>query len=476
MMNLITNKMKKRVIQIGCLLLILVSGCKKYIDINQDPNRPNGNLIKENLMLPPIEMLISQNVIASGDGNLSLIDQQYLQVVALNQVAPNFGTYRVFNTDFDGDWNTIYVRVLYNLKLLNDRAIINGNANYSGLAKILTAFTLGYTTDHWGDVPYSQAFKDVALLTPQYDKQEQVYEQIQKLLDDGIADIGKNTGAVPGKDDFMYNGDMAKWTKLAYTLKARFYMHLTKAPGKTAAQQARLALDALAKGMQTNDDDLKISFSGAPGEENPWQQNFLPGSTYVLCNTFVNGFTARNDPRLSKMVSPAKETGLFTGRENGLTQIGSLESYSLPAPLYGAAAASNYMVNYTEAAFLKAEATLITAGAAAATPIYQDAVRQHMIKVGVDTAAVTTYLAGGRGVLTADNALQLIIEEKGIANFLNPEVYNDWRRTGFPALVKVQNAVSDIPRRALYPNAEVIANPQPQQGAKTTDRVWWDAP
>ncbi|RYG52836.1 MAG: SusD/RagB family nutrient-binding outer membrane lipoprotein, partial [Chitinophagaceae bacterium] len=61
-----------------------------------------------------------------------------------------------------------------------------------------------------------------------------MYIQIQSLLDEGIADIGRNTGLTPASDDYIYAGDMTKWRKLAYTLKARYYLHLSKAPGNTA--------------------------------------------------------------------------------------------------------------------------------------------------------------------------------------------------------------------------------------------------
>lgn len=463
--------MKKIYFILGFAFMVILAGCKKYIDVNDDPNRPID--VKESLMLPPIQMLISQNINAAGDGNLSLVLQQYMQVIALNQVAPNFGTYLMYNVDMDGDWNNVYVRTLNNLILLKAKAAANGNSKYSAIAKILTAYTLGYATDAWGDLPYSKAFLGVENANPTYDSQQQIYIQIQSLLDEGIADIGRNTGLTPGSDDYIYAGDMTKWRKLAYTLKARYYLHLSKAPSNTAAAQAQLALTALTNAMQSNADDAKIAFSGAAGAENPWQQNFLPGTTLVLANTFVNNFTTRNDPRLSKMVKPAKQTGLFTGRQIGLEDIGSLESYSVPSDFYAGAGANNYLINYTEAIFIKAEATLIISGSAAAQPFYQDGIRQHMTKVGVSTADINTYLAA-RGTLTAANALSLIMEEKSISNFLNPENYTDWRRTGFPALVKVKNALSEIPRRVLYPNTEITANPQPQQKAKLTDRLWWD--
>jgi hypothetical protein len=461
--------MKKILMILVSCILISASGCKKYIDVNQNNNKPIN--VAEAQILAPVEVAISSNLYA-GSGAATIV-QQYMQVAAQNQVAPNAGTYLMYNVDMDGDWNTLYVTCLNNLVILNQKATANGNTNYAGIAKILTAYCLGTGTDIWGDIPYSQAFKGSSNFTPVYDAQKDIYTQIQSLLDAGIADIAKNGTLSPSGDDLIYAGDMTKWTKLAYSLKARYYLHLTKAPGYTAAAQAQLALTALEKGMQSNDDDFKIGYDGGAGTENPWQQDFISTSTVVLANTFVNGFTTRNDPRLSVMVAPATATGLYTGLGEGLTTIGQLEDYSRPGDFYGAAGATNYMVNYSESLFIKAEATLITSGYSSAAPIYQSAVLSHMTKLGISTANASTYLASR--VLTSSNAEQLIIEEKGIANFLSLENFTDYRRTGYPVLPAVPNALSAVPRRVLYPQSEITSNPQPQQTAKLTDRLWWDA-
>src|SRR5687768_16187192 len=98
---------------------------------------------------------------------------------------------------------------------------------------------------------------------------------------------------------------MTKWEKLAYTLKARYYMHLTKAPGHTASAQADLALTALANGMSSGEEELKFAYPDAAGQENGWFHNFNVVSTAVLASTFVEALKDRNDPRLSKMVKPA---------------------------------------------------------------------------------------------------------------------------------------------------------------------------
>lgn len=462
--------MKKLYIILLTGSLIGFTGCKKFVDVNKDPNNPTT--VQESLILSPVELQLSSNVY--GSSGIACIAQEYLQVMALNQVAPNSGSYLMYNSDMDGDWTSIYVKVLNSLVNLNKLATTNGKTNYSGIAKILTAYSLGTATDLWGDIPYTQAFNGIANLTPKYDSQQSIYTQMQSLLDAGIADIKKNSPVTPGSDDYFYSGDMSKWLKLAYTLKARYYMHLSKAPGNTAAAQAQLALTALQNGMASNDDDLKMPYTGAAGGENPWQQNFLSTSTYVLGDTFVNGLIARNDPRLTKMVAPSTLNGLYTGRQNGLTEIGDLTSYSIPADFYAGAGANDYMVNYSEALFLKAEATLITSGYTAAAPFYVAGVQSHMTKLGVSASDANTYLASR--TLTSANALQLIMEEKQLADFLSLENYNDWRRTGYPVLKTVINpSVPSIPRRVLYPQVEITSNPQPQQTAKLTDRLWWDA-
>jgi len=444
-----------------------LSGCKKILDVNNDPNRPID--VQASLILPPVELAVSDYLYA---GNANITVQDFIQATAPNQPNPGTWNYLLVNNNFDSDWYNAYVVCMNNLQLLNKKGVASGNTNYTAVADVLMAYSLGFTTDLWGDVPYTAAFNGTATLTPVYDKQEAIYKDIQTLLDNAISDINKGYTIKPGTDDFYYNGDMTKWKKLAYTLKARYYMHLTKAPGYTAAAQADLALTALTNGMASDADDFKMTYSGVTGSENPWDLNFGPVTTKVLNETFVETLRSRNDPRLSKMVAPATATGLYTGRRIG-TDVGNLPSYSLAASYYGGANASTYLMSYNEAQFIQAEATFIKSGAAAAQPVYVAAVTDHMTRLGVADADATTYLAT-RGTLSTANALQRIIEEKSVANFLSTENYNDWRRTGFPVLTKVDGALSEIPRRILYPQTELTTNPQPQQTAKATDRLWWD--
>jgi len=105
---------------------------------------------------------------------------------------------------------------------------------------------------------------------PAYDKQSSIYDSVQALLDRGIVDIGKNAGLPVAADDYFYGGKMANWKKLAYSLKARYYMHLIKAPGHDAVTQSNLALTALQSGMTSTADEWKFVYPGGATSQNAW--------------------------------------------------------------------------------------------------------------------------------------------------------------------------------------------------------------
>ncbi|WP_143310461.1 SusD/RagB family nutrient-binding outer membrane lipoprotein [Chitinophaga vietnamensis] len=456
------------------LLAATTSGCKKFLDVNNDPNNPLD--VSENLLLGPAEANVS-NVIASG--NTSMLITAWMQQTAQNQAVPNSDVYQVNSGTFSGYWSSFYNVTLYNLYLLQQKSAKNGNSAYTGIANVLFAYTLGNATDLWGEIPDSKAFQGGENLTPAYDSQQQIYTHLQVLLDSAITQLTANRGGKkPGKDDFFYKGDLNKWLKAAYLLKARFYMHLSKAPGFTATAQADLALNALQNSMTANSDDMVFPYDGSPNSSCPVFQNYstLSSSTVVLSSKLVDSLVKRNDPRLPKLVAPAPSTGQYNGRIPGDDMPGAIIDYSTPGPFYGSANSGNYVLNYTEAIFLKAEATLIKSGYAAASPIYREGIKAHFIKLGIDTTgtAAQAYLAA-RGYLTAADAWEKLMDEKATANFLSIENYTDWRRTGYPHLNLVKNAVTTtIPTRFLYPLTERSSNPQPQQDAKITDKVWWN--
>ena len=121
-----------------------------------------------------------------------------------------------------------------------------------------------------------------------------------------------------------------------------------------------------------------------------------------------------------------------------------------------------------EAKFIKAECAFRISGGAAAAAAYKDAIAQSFIDLKQTGAAATAYVAAQPAVPT----LKDIMEQKYLALFCDPEVFSDWRRTGFPTLTPTGPAV---PRRFLYPTSEINLNTN-TPSARLTDRVTWDQP
>lgn len=462
--------MKKSILIISIFTASMLVGCKKFLDVNDNPNLPVT--VSEKLLLGPVEAGASTYI---ANGNAAVLVNQWMQNCVPNQPMPNTANYLVTTSTFDDYWGSFYTVEMNNLHVLNLQALSNGNSMYAGIAKVLMAYTLGNATDFWGDLPYTESFEGTGISTPKFDSQESIYNSIQLMLDSAITALNEGKGSKPGTDDYMYSGDMSKWVKMAYTLKARYYMHLTKAPGHTAAAQASLALTALESGMSSNDDDCYFPYAGSGTSSSPWYLHFFSTTTLVLASHYVDSLVSRADPRLPYLVSKANESGLYTGNVIG-SGAGNIDFFSVPGSFYGDIASNGYVLNAAEADFMKAEATYIVSGYAAAQPIYRKAVTNNMLKLGIDTSstAAQNYLSK-RGTLTAANALQLIIEEKNIANNFSTENWVDWRRTGYPAISLIANDnITSLPRRFLYPNSEISTNGSNVPSVKLTDKVWWD--
>lgn len=460
---------------------LLAANCRKFLDINKDPNDPLS--LSEGLILSPAEVSLSTNVVGGFNGTTLSYWMQYL---SLNEPSPDVETYRILPSDVDNSWTYyLYPNILNNLNNMVNQAEAAGHVEYAAIGKTLMAYTLAIITDEWGDVPYSQALKVSSVLKPTYDSQESIYGSIQNLLDSAIYYAGQPASAIPaGGDDYIYSGNMSQWTKFAYMLKARYYLRLSAAPGRTASVQADSALAALKNGFGSNGDNALMPYPGTPSAENPWYENTLPGAGgVVLSSSFIDTLLARKDPRLP-VIADTGSSGAYYGRDIGSDPAPNPDTFSVINTFYGGylpldpnnnagTAAPVFLATYSEQLFIAAEATFYKSGATAATPLYQAAIGADMDMLGIAAPDKAAYIAS-RGPLTAANGIQQIIDEKYVADFLSLETYNDWRRTGFPVFQLAQNPyVNYIPQRWPYPTNAILTNPQPQQNVTLNTKVWW---
>ncbi|WP_340106242.1 SusD/RagB family nutrient-binding outer membrane lipoprotein [Rhodohalobacter sp. 8-1] len=146
-------------------------------------------------------------------------------------------------TEFDSNWFLAYTRALTNLQIArekyNEREIIP-EVNVAA-TKVLEALVMGQVASLWGDVPYREANQPDEFSEPSYDPQSQVYSDIDQLLNEAISTFESTTAAV-SNDITSLEGSNDGWLKVAYTLKARYLMHVGDYPA--AATAAANGIDA----------------------------------------------------------------------------------------------------------------------------------------------------------------------------------------------------------------------------------------
>lgn len=450
------------------ILLCVLSSCEKKLDeyaIN--PNDP------ENVTLPLLLGGAEVGTFANYTGDLARVTNLFTQHIAgTNFQYQDFARYDMNDQTFQNHWQTLYNGVMVNANTLINNAGTE-NPYYSGMGKVLMAMNIGLTTDLWGDVPYSDAFQGLAGNTkPTYDTQESIMASIQQLLDEAIVSFDQPATSNlfrPGTDDLIFNGDVAKWKRAAFILKARYYNRLSQIDPAGSATQA---LQALTAAGLSNDPaaNMQAIFFDASTSTNQWAA-FMSQRGYIrMGKYFVDKMIATNDPRLPYFASP-DEAGEFSGTDVS-DQFN--DKTSEPGPGIASNDSPLPLVTYEEAKFIEAEANLRLGNNAAAAAAHNEAVQASVLRV-TGANAPPAFVASAASETAGSISLEKIISSKHTALFTTIEPYNDYRRTGFPALTPNVNGVqAQIPLRLPSSVDERLYNPNATVVTDIYTPVWWD--
>ncbi|MCW3105444.1 MAG: SusD-like starch-binding protein associating with outer rane [Bacteroidetes bacterium] len=451
---------KSYIITAFAFLVTGFSSCRKGDDLYVSPNSPST--ATPQTLLSAIEVGTFNNL-EGGGVRIASVFMQYNSGV--DGQAISYEQYNPTESDMDNYWNGLYTN-MFNCKLLKDKYGAE-SPYYKGMAEVLMAMNLGLATDMWGDVPYSEAFQGAEKdgnFTPHFDPQQSVLNSIQSMLSDAIAAFALSDGenhALPGTDDFIYGGDVSKWTKAAYTLKARYYSRLSKKPGFDPATM----LTYLTNGISDNSENM-YSIHGSGGTEfNQWYA-FLNDRAYMVASqVLIDSMGNMSDPRTPYYFDT---TGVGSAVGNPLGSFDPNVSYWGP---YLASGPDKHipLVSYAEAKFLEAEAKVRMGDVTAFTAL-NEAIQASVSEVteGADNGStIATYTVANTNVHT-------VMLEKWKAMFAQPvESYAGYRITGFPALTPNPSALRpSIPMRLPTAQTERTSNPNAPT-PDTSTPVWY---
>ncbi len=428
---------------VGAILLASGLGaCDSFIESTAvNPNQvPNAQLDQ-------LFTTAQVNAFFFNEGDMSRLPAVWLQ--QLFGVERQFGSYQVYiinESVGDDPWDNLYrhgglVDLRQAQSLAADRPV------YRGILQIHEAFLVGMAAAVWGDLPYTEAVDPVQFPQPQLDGQLEIYGMLQSLLDDAIANLQQGGGAPQPGIDLNFKGDAAKWTKVAYSLKARYYMHVAEVQGQSAYQNA---LQAAAQGIQDPANNWVGVHTTSATENNVWFQFQRDRSGYIAPNPFfVSLLTQRGDARRDIYFDEVNAPGSEANEIN----IPATQDYNLP------------IVTCAETQFIRAEAALATGDAGVAAEAYRAGLACQEEKWGID-------LEDRSGGLSGSALLSEIITEKYTALFLNPEIWNDYKRTCLPAVVPTGDIAGarQLPPGLFYPIGERQTNPNIPDADPTTLR------
>jgi len=459
------------------LVLGVVTSCKKYLDVNTNPNSPttapiNGLLIR-----------VTQNA-ALNVYRVANTTSYYVQYLASPNAGSPTDTYD--KIDASSTWTLLYDNMTdaYDLEKL---AKEKGATQYQGVAKVLMAMDLSLVHSLWGSAPFTNAFS-FETFTPSYDDAAVIHQKCLSLLDEGIT-LLQQTGSkvtIPtssSSPDLIHKGVTAKWIKTAHALKARLLNMLSK----TSQYNTAAIFTELAAAYTSTADDAYITTFNT---RNPWNQAAVNNAGQLLdawlSEYYINAMNGTSfgifDPRLPFIATKTKFND-YRGTRNGKGRIGSginqEESYLKTDGYYSSQTSPLFIITYEEMKFIEAEAAFRSNDKPRAYAAFLEGIKANMNKIGVAATDRDAYVNSPSISVGASNlTLELIFREKWKALFLMPVSWDDARRfnygyQGFQLPLNV--LTSTYIRRLIYPSVETSRNGANVPAVNdVTQKLWWD--
>jgi len=476
--------MKKFFITLASVALLFSCNDEDF-DINRDPDNLDPNSISMAVELPA--GLVG---IAGAQGSYYALvggfwSQWFTQSNASNQYK-EIDDYSIGTNDYTGGWAAMYDALgdIRNVKRLAEE---QENWNYYLVSTTMEVYSSQIMVDLYDQIPYTEA-NNRNILTPQFETGQEVYTLMIADLKEALAKDFSASGAGPGADDFVFNGNMANWKAFANSLLLKLYLRQTEV-NPTAAQQGITEL--LSSGVSFLNTDAAITqFEDAPDRSNPLYESDrrqLNTATNIRASTTLFSLLAdTSDPRKD----------FYYDAGNSLNQ-GDFDNTAIApasiAVIHLEATTPVYFMSREESLFLQAEALERYAGGAGAKAKYDDGVVEAFSKYGLNGNSFVA--SGGNYEYTGSFAdkLESIITQKWIAGFPGNgfESFFEQNRTGYPSVSAVAQAdpgyVSGqfayslagttgglFPKRLVFPSTVATRNPNTPSLVPNTTPVWWD--
>jgi hypothetical protein len=494
-------------------MITLLISCQDWLDVNKDPNNPSE--VNYQMVLP--SGITSVLYVMGGKYQVlgALWSQHWTQSLGASQYA-GIDSYDINSSSFDDNqFGELYSGGLKALEYVRKRSQVEEQWNYYLIATVMQAFTFQVLADLYDQIPFSEALSgEGGNLTPHYENGQDIYDSLIVRLDTALLkNFDKEDLENPESNDLIFNGDMDLWREFANTLKLKLYLRQSEA-------RPEIARAGIIKLYQDESEFLSkdasfVYFQDQSGQRNPMYQTEMVssgGNPNLILSRTLHSFLLDNSDydRLNYMFfEPAignTHKSLVQGNYDDPDEPAGTNSSSYSKPIIWATAPV-YLMSLTESCLLQAEAMIRyqTGTYTNAKEKYDEGVTSAYLRVlslsqiplDEQLDLIDGYLNNQYRFPTEGSPLELIIENiivqkwVSLAGIQSLETFFEQNRTHYPKIsevtpenqdykpgeytVSVNNVTSGrFPKRLLFPESEIVGNPNTPEPKQVWEKVWWD--
>jgi hypothetical protein len=434
--------MKKINILFVVFLIIASTGCKKYLDVNNNPNGPSS--ADPALYLPSMQEQMALGIQFDARA-LATIIQNWSHNSTGNSYAPFEQHGYIKGSDAAGDlWRNIYWKQGQNMQDVKRLSREQKKWDILGAALAMEAWGWQNLTDYHGEIILKEAY-DPTRNTFDYDTQDTVYAYVKRECMEALGELNKSTDAVGSpifsKFDLIYKGDRVKWMKFVNGLLAINAHHLIK-KGNYNPDEVISYVD---KSFTSNSDDALVPFNGSNSTDanffGPMRGNIgiYGQSGFIVRLTNGSIFGAR-DPRQYIMLAPSGDSvwrGLapYTGQSSTVSAtnagVRSVWGTTLGSNTPPAGTVGRYLyqdkapfplMTYAMLQFIKAEAAFKKGDKALALMAYTNGINASMDFARKGATAPGATPGGGSFVFSTDATVNAAFDAQRTAFMANTSV------------------------------------------------------
>lgn len=317
-------------IALSSVLALSLTSCEDWLDVNESPNQPNAETIMVQNRLPWMQKEFSYSAGCANTRTFATCGGFY-STGAMNGASITWSpTSSLVTTPYQ----TWFTGTASNISYLYKKAEEEGAYHYMAAAEVMHALGFMEMLDLYGEMPYTEALGDS--YAPEYSDGKTIWEGCIAKIDHAI-ELFNMTQAPYATSlrsgDIWNGGDVSKWLKLCYGLKARWLLRVSKNADYFKPDEI---LSCLEKAPQSNADNTFAACFDVKGDKtdyligDPIQTNgnwdtAAYGKAQWVSKYYLDMLTNMRgsgveDPRASKII-PSSMTNIK------LDASGNVESY-----------------------------------------------------------------------------------------------------------------------------------------------------